>query len=49
MLNIDGKDEEFYFHVDNSCVNVKTHIYYSARFDNRHNKYAEFIKYKSEC
>lgn len=44
-LNINNKVEEFYFHIDTPFVNEKTQIYYSARFDDRHNKYAEFIKY----
>ncbi|MDR3645984.1 MAG: hypothetical protein P4L22_00400 [Candidatus Babeliales bacterium] len=47
LLNIENKTEDFYFHIDIPLVNEKTHIYYSARFDERHNKYAEFIKFVS--
>lgn len=45
VLNLNLKQEDFFLMIDTPFVNDNTHIYYSARFDDRHNKYDKFIKY----
>jgi len=36
----------FYLNIDKPYLNENTHIYYSARFDNNHNNYKDFIKFR---